>query len=291
MKTVKLLALLVVAGALVFSGCKKDDEPADVPTISVSLKTGYDLTAWKGDTIKWSVTMGTNEKLATLKVEPNVGNTGTNVVNQTLSGTSQVVDYSYIVPTAGINDGDQIVITFTVTNDKDGTNNVKQTLTMDAPATANPINTYSNVTLVSAYLAATAGNQFLDATTGIAYRHDATGSANATFGFISGGGSGADIVCSGSTLSFIQKPTGWATGAKLATTSITAAQFDAITNETELLAVMPSTIAANDVQGLNTTYYAVLAFDDGGKKGFIKLPASFTNAQDQSIVVSVKVQQ
>jgi len=162
---------------------------------------------------------------------------------------------------------------------------------MDEPVTANPINSYLNKTLVSAYLATTSGDQFIVALTGTTFRHDATGSSAATFGFISGGGSGADFVCSGSTLSFSQKPSGWSTGAKLATTTLTAAQFDAIANENDLLAAMPSSITSDDIKGLNTTYVAVLAFEVGGKKGLVKMPSSFTNAQDQSIVISIKVQQ
>ena len=142
MKKVKFLALMFLAGATLFTSCKKDEE-TDVPTISVSLKTGYDLNAWKGDTIKWTVTMGSNEKLATLKVEPNVGNSGTNVMNQTLDGTSQTVEYAYVVPGAGINDGDHIAITFTVTDNNEGTNNTIQTLTMVAPVVNTPLSTYS----------------------------------------------------------------------------------------------------------------------------------------------------
>ena len=140
MKKVKFFALMFLAGATLFTSCKKDEE-TDVPTISVSLKTGYDLNAWKGDTIKWTVTMGSNEKLATLKVEPNVGNSGTNVMNQTLDGTSQTVEYAYVVPGAGINDGDHIAITFTVTDNKEGTNNTIQTLTMVAPVVNTPFAT------------------------------------------------------------------------------------------------------------------------------------------------------
>jgi hypothetical protein len=136
MKKFKLFALMLVAGTVMFTSCGKDEE-ADVPTINVSYATGSDNVAWKADVVMFNVTLGTNEKLENLKIEPNVGNTSNNSLDTTLSGTSFTYVYDYTVPTAGIVDGDQIVITFTVTDDKGGTASTTMTLTMDEPAGAN----------------------------------------------------------------------------------------------------------------------------------------------------------
>ena len=138
MKKISVLFAFLLVAAVTFVGCKKDEETPDVPTITVSLKSGYDNVAWMGDTVKYTVTMGSNEELATLKIEPNVGNTGSNVITETLSGTSKTYEYTYVVPTASIDDGDVISITFTVTDNKDGKNTATQSITMDEPTSETP---------------------------------------------------------------------------------------------------------------------------------------------------------
>ncbi|MCD6367288.1 MAG: hypothetical protein J7L46_07105, partial [Bacteroidales bacterium] len=287
-----------VIGMTIMSSCKKDEEFA-APTITLNPSvTSTELDFAAGDSvISFSARIQAEaeiESFAITEIITDAQGGGTSPYDAaTTDGfkgeTDKTYDFSKTFSPTDFATATKYEYKFDVT-DKDGqTYSLTYSVTQGTAAT--PINTYLNKTIVSAYLSATAGSQYMDATTGVTYRYDATGAENATFGFISGGGSGADILCSGSSLNFSQKPASWATGAKLATTSLTAAEFDAITDETALLAAMPASISLDDVQGLNTTYYAVLAFEDGGKKGLIKLPSSFTNAQDQSIVISVKVQQ
>ena len=297
MKKVKFFALMFLAGATLFTSCKKDDSLPASPTISFannvsSFEIDY-ATMVNPYTVTIIPTVTADGEISTFTVKKKDANGASSTITVTgsFSGKTTFTEtFNLSIDSAS---SFPLQIIFNVTDKSDQGMEKIFTITRKTGSSGNPINTYPNKTIVSAYLAATSGDQFMDATTGITYRHDASGSNNATFGFISGGGSGADILCSGSSLTFSQKPASWTNGAKLATTSLTAAEFDAITNETELLAAVPATIALNDVQGLNntTTYVAVLAFEDGGKKGLIKLPSSFTNAQDQSIVISVKVQQ
>ncbi len=292
MKNIKnLIGLLLMAAIIGFTSCSEDDDDVIGPSISFfggDFIDG-DYIAAPGETLQfsWLATQGdaklesfsVTKESVTLEdyVEPDIPKDN---YQDTLSTDAPLNVGSYIYA-------------FKVT-DKDG-ETASKSFTITVEEQASDIETYSSTTIVSAYLAATAGSQYMDATTGTTYRHDATGSENATFGFISGGGSGAVILASGTSLSLTQKPSGWSNAAKLATTNLTGSEFDAISDETALLDAMPSSINSDEIKNLQdgetNDNVTVIAFDDNGTKGLIKLPASLNNDQDQSITIDVKVQQ
>lgn len=293
MKNIKnLIGLLLMAAIIGFTSCSEDDDDDAIgPALDVNVIGETTVTPSSTVVVTWEARDGDAKLDYFTILEGNTAVQGWNQKEIPNDLNETYNDTAYLQAPA--TDGNSTTFTFTVT-DKDGLEkSVSKTITAEAQSA--DIDTYSSVTIVSAYLAATAGSQFMDATTGTTYRHDATGSENATFGFISGGGSGAVIMASGTSLSFVQQPAGWSNAAKLATTSITGSEFDAISDETALLAAMPASINSDEIKNLQdgaaNASITVIAFDDNGTKGLIKLPASLNNNQDQSITIDVKVQQ
>jgi hypothetical protein len=291
MKNLKFLfGIFALAGLIGLFSCSEDEDPI-APLLEVKVSPG--TTVAPNTTLTFTIEARDGDaKLSTMTIEE--GNTPVTGWNEKeIPNAMNEIYMDTVTLNAPANADETTVFKFTVT-DKDGeTSSISIDITTEA--STNPIDTYSSITLVSAFLSATSGSQFLDATTGISYRHDATSAENATFGFISGGGSGAVIMTSGSSLSFTQQPTGWSTGAKIAETTLTAGDFDAISDEADLLAAIPANITADDITGLEdggaNAGVTVIAFNDDGKKGLIKLPTSLNNNKDQSITVDIKVQQ
>ncbi|PKP22789.1 MAG: hypothetical protein CVU05_02405 [Bacteroidetes bacterium HGW-Bacteroidetes-21] len=158
------------------------------------------------------------------------------------------------------------------------------------------INFFSSISLTSAYLAPSS-SEYVNAVTGVTYNHAASGSNNATFGFISGGVSnGATLYTKSTDMTISATPNPWTNESYLAATTLTESEFDAITDGADLLTAMPSIINASKVNnlqdGATNSSVRVIAFIDGsGKKGLIKIPESITNNNDQVLTISIKVQQ
>lgn len=295
MKNMKnLLGLLLMAAIIGFTSCSEDDDDEPIPpSLKVDVIPGTIVDTNSFVAFIWEARDG-DAKLETFTIKE--GNSIATDMENTTWSSVEVDDNENYRDTAlflTASTEKTVKYTFTVT-DKDGESTSKE-ITITTESQTTPIDIYNDKTLVSAYLAATTGSQFMDATTGTTYRHDASGSENATFGFISGGGSGAVIMASGTTLSFTQKPTGWSNGTKLATTTLSSSDFDAISDETALLNAMPASISSDEIKNLQdgaaNENVNVIAFDDNGTKGLIKLPTSLNNDQDQSITIDVKVQQ
>jgi len=114
MKKIKLLVLVLVAGALAFTSCKKDDPTG--PTLSV---TPTSVDAWKGDTVKFVYSISSNSKIAKLTATPDNSLLSTQEVTS-FSGDHSVSDtITFILPTSSLNDGDVIKVTF-YAEDADG---------------------------------------------------------------------------------------------------------------------------------------------------------------------------
>ena len=305
MKKISFITLFAaVIGMTIMSSCKKDTTYAN-PT--VSFQGGNTSMVYPTDTaIDVNVTFAADGKIesvtllgpsltgagtTTTTITDKMGTSGSDNAKGTTSATYLFKVSSVDLAAAFVNHT-TLTYTFTVTDQQSSSTTGTYTVTMT------PINTYTGISLTSAYSDPTA-NEYYDATTGTAYNHADGNAANSTFGFVSGGGHGAIIFGSDFSLTLSSQPASWATGARFATTTLSATEFDAITDETALLAAMPATIDQTEIFGLedggnqyaDNSSVTVIAFQVGTKKGFIKLPTSLNNNTDQTISIDVKVQQ
>lgn len=299
MKQIKFFALMLLAGATLFTGCKDDEPTGPAPTISFSnYPTGaYEIDfATLGVTtfdLSFVVSVTAEEEISTFTAKKKVGSSTTNLTAPADFEGKTSYTYNYL-GTFLETDTYPVELIFTCTDKADQVTEMKFTVTKKTGTTPNPINTYPSLSLTSAFSGPTA-SEYVNAITGVLYNHDDTGANTATFGFVSGGGNGATFIASDHGLTLSSQPANWTTVANLVTTSVTAAQFDAITNETELLAVMPSSITEPYINhfedgGTNATC-EVFAFEVAGKKGLVKVPSAIDNTAAQVISISIKVQQ
>lgn len=303
MKKIKIFALMLLAGATLFTNCKKDETFAD-PT--VSFQGGVTSMVFTGtNSIDINVTFAAEGKIesvtlqgpsltssgtTTTTITSKMGTSGTDNANGETSATYLFKVTATDLALAFVNHT-TLTYTFTITDQE--SSSTTGTFTVTTPS-ATPISTYTGISLTSAYSGPTA-NEFVAATTGTASNHTAAGSA--TFGFVSGGATnGATIFTKGFDFTLSSVPNPWNNQSYVATTTLTASQFDAITDETALLAALPGSITGTKVNllqdGATNAGVEVIAFVDGsGKKGLVKLPASMDNTAAQVISVSIKVQQ
>ena len=94
MKKVKFLALMFLAGATLFTSCKKDEETVASPTISVTNnKTAYSVTATADTTIIFNVTVAAEGEIDLFTIKKTVGSTTTSYGSPT--GFSGKTSYTY----------------------------------------------------------------------------------------------------------------------------------------------------------------------------------------------------
>lgn len=131
------------------NSCTEDDDTPDPkPTITVTVDSVS--TGWQGDVIDFTIIIGSNSNLETLKIQPdNANGPTTNFfdTSYTSNTNNETINYSYTIPTSGINDGDVIEITFTVT-DEVSSQNVSKNVNIVIPG-GNAINTFNNIILGS----------------------------------------------------------------------------------------------------------------------------------------------
>lgn len=300
MKKVTIFALMIVAVAAIFTSCKKDEPTGAVPTITFSnYPTGaYEIDfATLGVTtfdLSFVVTVTAEDEIKTFTAKKKVGSSST-PISPAPADFDGKTSYTYnYLGTFAEGDTYPVTLVFTVTDKSDQTTEKEFVVTKKTGTVTNPIYTHSSVSLTSAYSGPTAA-EFVLATTGVTYNHTAAGGA--TFGFVSGGATnGATIFTKGFDFTLSSVPNPWNNQSYVVATTLTAAQFDAIQNETELLAAIPATVAGTKVNllqdGAANSGTEVIAFVDGsGKKGLVKLPASLDNTAAQVISVTIKVQQ
>lgn len=111
----KLSGILFLLSAVMFYwGCGPDEDPVP-PTITVSPETTQD--AWKGDTVNYSVVMGSNEELTSYTISPNIAGKNSDAsISTTLTGNNSTISYKYVVDSALVVEGNTVTITFTVTD-------------------------------------------------------------------------------------------------------------------------------------------------------------------------------
>lgn len=136
MKKFKVFGLILLAGAIAFTSCKKDEPEG--PTLSV---TANKTSAWQGDTITFTYTVASNAELEKLSYST----TASNLVpadEVALSGNSKNGTIDVVLPTSGVTEG---TLTFTFTAlDKDGEEYAATTtiaITLAPGTTSTPFNT------------------------------------------------------------------------------------------------------------------------------------------------------
>lgn len=139
MKKIKFLALMMVAGALVFTSCKKDED-AGAPTISFSGANSYEVALADSTRIVFNADAGAEAEISAFTItEKKVDASGTEVSGspETVSAAKGETSYKYnfdrtykATDFAGY---EKIVYVFSVT-DKDG-QNISKTLTLTLEGT------------------------------------------------------------------------------------------------------------------------------------------------------------
>jgi len=301
MKKMKLFALMFLAGALIFSSCKKDEEEVAVAGPSLVFQNGnnsmefdgskgidvrLDFTA-EGEVSSFKLVFSLNNATADSIYELTSTYKGEKSGNYTFTRSAALVGSDLDLDATGT-----VKYVFTLI---DKNNNTKTaTYTVTAASTAGPINTYTtvllggqdNTTLGSAYDAE--GNEVFSMT-GIT----ATNQAKVDFIFAYGSTSHYYIGSpSNSDIAISHDMTGWTTknATVIATTTVTNTEFDAITDDAAIVAATAN-ISGTKANDLNTNdVFAFITVD--GKKGLVKVVATEgTSGADRKITLEVKIQQ
>ncbi|GAB4303956.1 MAG: hypothetical protein Kow0068_26020 [Marinilabiliales bacterium] len=264
-----------MVGIFVFTSCK-NEEP-EGPTVTV---TPTSVDAWKGDTVTFNYSISSNEKIKSLTATPNTSLLAEQEITTFSGDYSATGTIEFILPTSSLNDGDAIIITFKAV-DADGeeyADETTATINIKEPTQpGNPINTWTSVTLGGEY--SSYGSYY-----------DVTGNHVYLSSTVGGHESEIDIIYSTATSS---NESFWApdqvtvfngnNATRFATTSFTASDFDAMTDDTNIASLTPTATKAENITA-NSVYAFVTAT---GKKGLIKVTTLTTN----EVTFDVKIQQ
>lgn len=297
----KKLNYLLLISAIALSGfmfsCNLEDDDDDLvdpkPTITVSLEAGSE-TGWKGDQVTYEIILGSNENLESFSVTPdNANGPAENFFDTVFSKNTKsvILQYTYTIPTSGVNDGDFIILTFEVM-DKESSNETTKTITVQEPNTGNPISTHDNITLGSF------NNQtgsFCASIDGSVYTVSQAKSnqSKVDFLYFYGATNAATIAAPDdadantiSTFGLSSWTTKNSTKFKKVVNTI---DWASVTNDEAIVAETASGVTASKIN--NLTDGDILAFiTAGGKKGFIKVN-SITTGNDGTINIAIKVQE
>jgi len=285
MKKVKFLALMFLAGATLFTSCKKDEETVASPTISVTNnKTAYSVTATADTTIIFNVTVAAEGEIDLFTIKKTVGSTTTSYGSPTgFSGkTSYTYNFEQIFTAT---DTYPISFAFKVT-DKEGQDaSITVTVSKITGSSGNPIYTFTPTPLGAQN--ASEGSFFASvAGTGTVYSQSQA-AANAANIYITYG-----VI--GTTPNILSLPERANNGFTAVTggptvyykaSSITTTQFDAMTDDLGF-----SNITASTTPKIAVTAGNVYEFVNGTKKGLIKVTA-ITAGTSGNMTMVVKVQQ
>jgi len=281
---------MLAVGAIMFASCGKDDPTG--PTVSVTPVNADAIVNVETD-LDFDYTISSNAKIQELTVTPNDGSIASQTVT-TFNGDFSATGTVTLTVPGTFSVGNTIKVVFKATDD-DGDEYAAETevtiTVIEDPNSGNPITTYS-AKLMGAQSNATDGS-FMDAETGTVYLSAAAatnqslvdlvyyyGSTNyATLCAPSdptvGGGTGNLSLCAS-----------WTTlnATTLSTTTITSAEFDAMTDDAGFLSSTGSKVTSLAVGD-------VIAFETAdGKSGLIKVSA-LTTGSTGDITIDVKIQQ
>jgi len=299
MKTLKFFALVLLAGATIFTSCKKDEETGPAPTISFS---NYPSGAYEIDfatlgvttfDLSFVVSVTAEEEISTFTAKKKVGSTTTNITPAPADFEGKTsYTYNYL-GTFLETDTYPVTLTFTVTDKADQTTELVFTVTKKTGTTGTPlgaIDSYTGVEL-GAQSNATLGSFYATSSNTIYLMSQAaTNSANvdicyfygATNANTLGAPTNTDVqsvfssVSGWSTINetkFVKNPAGFTFASIDATTDISGLTFGTDTKA--------NTLAVGDLVAFKTA---------ANKIGFASVTAVATG-NTGSITFSVKVQQ
>lgn len=300
-KMYSLLLLIGLTNAVIFTGCKNDDDVDPKPNISVDSPSGDETTVAEGDSVDFVVTMSSDKELKKLVVEKNVDNSG-NATVETITLNDKSYTYTKTLPSKSSTG--TVVYTFTVTDKDDVSNSDSYTINV-----AGAVNSYTAVLL---------GNQsnnvegsFYDAIHNVVYTQ-ALAKANSEhvdFAFYHGATNGATIAApddAAAATIYNNGTTGLQTWTTLLSTrfkevaGMSATDFAAITNDAIIEEKAEGANSSDATQLSVGKVYAFVTDSDhastagsgGVKKGLFRVTAlTGTTSTSGSITFDVKVQQ
>ncbi len=287
---------MLLAGATIFTSCKKDEETGPAPTISFTNSvSSFEIDfATQPDpyTLQFTVTVTAEEEISTFTAKKKVSGATVNItpVPADFDGkTSYTYNYSGSFTAA---ETYPVELIFSCTDKADQTYEKTFTVTKHTGTAANPISTW---TATLGAQSATPGS-FFASSTGNIYTMGTSTANQAVIDFIYYYGSANfaticapnDETVTGVSGDFTWTQA-WTTknATKFGTSAVTVAQFDAMTDDATI-----STIGTlTDTKLTNVQNGSLYAFTTAaGKKGLIKVTALTTGATGE-ISISVKVQQ
>lgn len=291
MKKFKVFALVLLAGMVAFTSCKKDEELV-APTVSISPATSD---AWRGDTVTLTVTMSGNQKFVELTIT-NPDFSSQDVTVTEFSGDySATYTYEFIVP-GTVADGGYITFTATLVDEEDLEGTATATVNITEPsAQFGPINTHSPQTIGSwtnaagSYYASVDGTVYTQSTVAgheseidfVFYRGNANGAtlcAPSNTELQSGGSLASNYLCS--TWS---SPNATKFGSNVSMT------WADVTDDEEIVA---NTSGLTATAATNLSVANIIPFvTASGKKGLLTVTALDDTYASGSITIEVKVQQ
>lgn len=313
MKKINLLfALLMMVSLGFFSSCSTEDtEDAEKPTMTITGGTETEYLA--GAEIVYTITLGSpSEKLQDFKVTSNTaGDEGTGItaadpetsINEDLTVatpstvtfdkvTGSTITYKFVVPAAAV-DGQSFTLTFTVTNDKGTSVDETKSFTVKSGAPVNgPIATYTAV-LLGAQSNTSKGSYYSTSDNTVMLSTDAKANASKVDLIYYYGTTNKATVCS-PTDATVNGGSGNLTLAvglspqnatKIATSTVSSTDFDAITDDGTIKSVTPSGTIVKELAVNNVVAFETAA----GKKGLFKVTA-IDSTSSGTITIEVKVQ-
>ena len=303
MKKMKIFALMLFAGATIFTSCKKDETPMADPTIT--FQGGVTSIVFPTTSaIDVNVNFAAEGKIESVTLlSPSLttnGNTTTTITDKmgtahnTNSKGETSTTYLFQVPTADLTAAlgyhtSGLTYTFTIT-DQEGMSTTAN-FTVTTVATGNPINTYTAVIMGNQ---SSSNGSFYATTTNQTYLLSAaaTNSSIIDFCHFYGATNAATLAApnDADAQTIFSSISGWAT--KNATkftkqTSITTAAFDAMTDDLGFASLTSTDSKANTLAVGSIVSFQTAA----GKKGLIKvtgLTGSSSTAGDITVVVKVQ---
>ena len=292
-----LIGAVVVIGSL-FTGCKKDTTANVAPTVVISKPAGGEITVEPNGTVPTSVlaSAANGSTLKTWKVEVSQDN-GPFTPLKDSTFKSSTTSYTYESTLGSKSTVGDLAYRFTVTDDKSLSGSATLTIHVKKSTVGNPINTYSAKLLGNQ---SSATGSFFGSATGTVYTQtNAKANASAIdFLYFHASNDGPTIAApndANAATMYSNPNTGLQTwsvrnATLLYTSTKTATDFDAITDDAAIIAANTGTSATRMIQ---LTTGKVFAFTTvAGKKGLVKV-TNITGSSTASgeITIDVKVQQ
>jgi len=278
MKKLKFLGAFIAAIAVIsmmfISSCNKDTTSDLSPTINLkggTIYTSADAIIDSGTMINVGITAFSNtsssSKLAKLSLVITIDNTPRPSIDETLSASSADKDYAINVDWIGA-----ARISITVT-DKDGkTNVVAINITGKKPSSGTTLTSYPNKNMGGS---TSSFGSYLDAETGNVYSVTQVNASTTTKNSI-------DVIFDLGTLKTTAAVI-TSTGTTFASTTLTSANFDAITTDATFGSYNPTL-----TQVVITAGQVVFFRTIGGKKGLIKVISMTSGTGDLNIDLKIQ---